>query len=270
MAEKVVNTLRAFYDATKILSSAHACISSYIPVVTTIIVNLEAGNDDHGVKTYRKNLKNSMENRFDSDEGTRGVLAVQNVEAKEELAVATFLDPRYKDRFFRHSDTVSFVKNILRKKLKKMICQPEQESKAKNDNNNPTTSTASSHETFKETMLKLQGRSKGKSSRQFCADKVLEIEMVLDHYCEETCMDDEEADPLNYWELKSHSRNPIDKQLAELACYYLTPPPTSVDVERLFSTGGDIFTAERNRTLPTNGKKLLFLRENIPVLMFQY
>ena len=45
---------------------------------------------------------------------------------------------------------------------------------------------------------------------------------------------------------------------------------TSADVERLFSTAGDIFTNEQNRLLPENGEKKLFCRENFPLLKLQY
>ena len=44
----------------------------------------------------------------------------------------------------------------------------------------------------------------------------------------------------------------------------------SADVERLFSTAGDIFTNEKNRLLPENGEKILFCRENFPLLKLQY
>ena len=57
-----------------------------------------------------------------------------------------------------------------------------------------------------------------------------------------------------------------------MAANYLTPPATSVDVERLFSTGtaGDILTPERNRLCPETAEKVLFLRENLPIVGFEY
>ena len=45
----------------------------------------------------------------------------------------------------------------------------------------------------------------------------------------------------------------------------------SADVERLFSTAGDIFTNEQNRILPENGEKKLFCRgENFPLMKLQW
>ena len=50
----------------------------------------------------------------------------------------------------------------------------------------------------------------------------------------------------------------------------LSPPATSVDVERLFSTAGDIRTQERNRLSPENTGQILFLKENLPRINFEY
>ena len=62
----------------------------------------------------------------------------------------------------------------------------------------------------------------------------------------------------------------MERILAQVAEIFLTPPGTSSDVERLFSTAGDIFTNEQNRLLPKNGEKKLFCRENFPLLKLQY
>ena len=65
---------------------------------------------------------------------------------------------------------------------------------------------------------------------------------------------------------------PVERAAANLAEYYLTPPATSVelDVERLFSTAGDILSNERNKLKPENASKILFLKENLPIVKFQY
>ena len=50
-------------------------------------------------------------------------------------------------------------------------------------------------------------------------------------------------DPKKY----SKGGDPIDIKMCELALHYLTPPASSVDIERLFSTAADITTNDRNR-----------------------
>ena len=80
----------------------------------------------------------------------------------------------------------------------------------------------------------------------------------------------EKNDGLSYWKTMSMSENAIEKHLSKIAKYYMTPPPTSVDVERLFSIAGAILNQKRNRVIPENAEKLLFVRENLPRVNFEY
>ena len=51
--------------------------------------------------------------------------------------------------------------------------------------------------------------------------------------------------------------------------YFGIPPPTSTDVERLFSVAGNILTPKRN-IKPENLEMLLFCRENFMNVNFDY
>ena len=62
----------------------------------------------------------------------------------------------------------------------------------------------------------------------------------------------------------------VNKLVFLLAEYYITPHPTTTDVERLFSTARDIITNERSKLNPGTAEKILFLRENLPKIKFQY
>ena len=81
-----------------------------------------------------------------------------------------------------------------------------------------------------------------------------------------------DAEALAFWKAKASSNRPIDivASSSKVAELYLSPPATSVDVECLFSTAGDIRTQERNSLLPENAAKLLFLKENLPRIGFYY
>ena len=96
-----------------------------------------------------------------------------------------------------------------------------------------------------------------------------DIELAIQNYCDQECRGDD-VNPLQYWQMASKSPDIIQKKIADFASYYLTPPPTSVDVERLFSTAGDLLNNERNRYIPENAEKMLFCHENLPVIKFQY
>lgn len=65
--------------------------------------------------------------------------------------------------------------------------------------------------------------------------------------------------PLDWWK-KHHNEYPL---LAKLAKRYLCVPGTSVSAERVFSTAGDIVTAQRSTLTPEHVHQLLFLHKNL-------
>ena len=65
---------------------------------------------------------------------------------------------------------------------------------------------------------------------------------------------------------KKNANIKIKLGLTKMTKKCLTPPPISTDVERLFTTAGDILSNERNRLVPENLEKPLFCRENLPVV----
>ena len=72
---------------------------------------------------------------------------------------------------------------------------------------------------------------------------------------------------LLYWSQLSKSEQPIKKSLCKLARKFLTPHPTSTNVERLFSTAGNI-VRDRGSLKPENVEKLVFLKENLRMQNF--
>ena len=77
-----------------------------------------------------------------------------------------------------------------------------------------------------------------------------------------------ECDPFAWW------RNAVAsgefKYLARAARKYLSAPSSSIESERLFSTGGHVYTAPRNRLLPQNAERLLFCNYNLRATNFKY
>ena len=59
------------------------------------------------------------------------------------------------------------------------------------------------------------------------------------------------------------------KAFSEVAKKYLTPPPSSVDVERLFSTCGNV-SSDKPILLPETLKRRVFLRESLCKVNFDY
>ena len=90
-----------------------------------------------------------------------------------------------------------------------------------------------------------------------------------DEYCEAPNISISD-DPLMFWKEWAESGNPLKKAFSDLAIEVLTPPATSVDVERLFSTAGDIVPPDANRTAPERLEKRLFCHNNLPMVNFEY
>ena len=77
--------------------------------------------------------------------------------------------------------------------------------------------------------------------------------------------------PLAYWKDRSSiTEKSWVKKMGDLAKIYLTAPPSSCDVERLFSTASEILNKRRNKLLPCNAEKLLFVHENISKVNYQW
>ena len=68
-------------------------------------------------------------------------------------------------------------------------------------------------------------------------------------------------DPLHWWRYHE-TAFPL---LAKLAKHYLCIPGTSVAAERVFSTAGDIVTAQRSNLTPEHIDQLIFLQNNLDI-----
>ena len=250
---KVVKVLKVFKEATEMLSSSQACISQIIPLVKVLKESLKRGKDDHGVRSLKLQLIKSLERRFDSKE------------FDDKYAIATLLDPRYKANFFDGKQARQSAISTLIDELKSIV----EETPSQDLSSIPTSSTSEEQEesyTIESIMKKV------------IADNQEQDDYVSqDHYKENETITDFLSSPvessrcLEFWEEfeKGVGGNNVKLALVQLAKKYLTPPPTSTDVERLFSVAGNILTEERNRLLPENVDRLLFLKENISNLNFE-
>ena len=250
LCEKVVSILGVFEEATKMLSGSESCISSCIPIVTTIIKALETTSSDISVQELKIAMKKSMEDRFSSMEQT------------EHYAVATLLDPRYKWYFFRSQAALKNAKHIA---MSQMDCLGPL-----NDEVTPVTQVPlgdnGKNVALSDIMLKIIAQCQSQSGPDALSSSKMSEE-VLSEFLNSPMA----SQCLEFWKkFEKNSTCKVKLALTKVAKKYLTPPPTSTDVERLFSTAGDILSNERNRLLPENLEKLLFCRENLPVVEFRY
>ena len=83
------------------LSGIDSCISSCIPIVTTIIKASETTSSDVSVQELKIAMKNAIEKRFSA------------IEKTEHYSVATLLDPKYKWYYFRSQAALQNAKHIV-------------------------------------------------------------------------------------------------------------------------------------------------------------
>ena len=96
--------------------------------------------------------------------------------------------------------------------------------------------------------------SKAKRNKKIVLSKFDSIKCELDHYKREQVADLDD-DPLEWW--KSNYT-----MMAEFVRKLWSLPATSVRSEEVFSIAGGILTKKRNRLLPSNVDKLVFIHDN--------
>lgn len=75
-----------------------------------------------------------------------------------------------------------------------------------------------------------------------------------------------DGDPLAWWKTNGHSL----PALSNMASKYLSSPPSSIESERLFSIGENIYSPHRNRLSADHGEMLMFLNYNMRIFYFKY
>ena len=198
-----------------------------------------------------------------------------------DIILATFLDPRYKEQFLKNTFQSSSVGVYANEHLQQLGLQTYETLKDKNEtstsgSNTQTedvaivneTSTLSNHSSdldqfdFDQCFAEMQ-----KEPNNHCASKSKEslIESKFQKYILEPLISNDK-NPLEWWQQHLVSY-PL---LSGLANKFLCAPPSSIESERLFSTGGNIFMPYRNRLLLQTGEQLMFLNYNIRLFDFKY
>ena len=92
---------QVFYEATLQMSHSSSCISEVVPVVTILLDALSRGTNDAGIIGYKFNLRSKLRE------------SMGDFEKNLNYAMATLVDPRYKDTFFQDSLNVEAAKEEL-------------------------------------------------------------------------------------------------------------------------------------------------------------
>ena len=233
VAEELIVVLKAFHDATEIISGEkYPTIGIVRPLLKKIEVTLATKEDD---STLVKQIKGVIQ----KDIGQR----YQDEDISTLLKVAMFLEPRFKEMLFLNGTEKQQVKEIVKFELQRFIEQTEE----LHTEDVPTTSqpeSEPSHPPAKKKKLELffediMGSSSTKANESI--EGVANAE--IDRYIAESPEKLDSKNPLTWW--KSHASG--YKYLSLLAQKVLGITATSVASERIFSTAGNIINEKRSR-----------------------
>lgn len=236
LIEKLINILEPFHFVTKELSSDNSTLADVIPTVTAIVMSL-ADMPDAGVGTVKDELLSDVRSRF------------EHMESESLYAVATLIDPRYKDRLFQNKEEVTAM--LLGEASK--FCTGSNNSSTASASMVPAKRSRSSPLDCLDALLRPEGEAhlrqgEGASGSQWEVETYLRTDVIARSEC-----------PLQWW--REHGNHyPLLKQVARK---FLCSPSTSVPSERLFSAAGNIYTDKRSNLLPERAEMLLFIKYNM-------
>ena len=170
------------------------------------------------------------------------------VEERKELALATILDPRFKDKFFGGNIMKATTKEWVLEEMTSVTTvevEPQQEPAA------PKQMCPLKNPLLLDVITEIITDSGGQ-------DTASSVSSELDKYLNDPLIDYKTGDPYKWWG-QHHSEFPT---LSILARHFLSAPATSVPSEQLFSTAGDLYDEKRNRLLPHLSEELLFIQNN--------
>ena len=221
IATKVINILSPIEEITKKISADSSIISQIIPLVRALTKVLEKQDEDHGVRTMKRKMLESLNHRF------------ADIEDIDFLALATLLDPRYKDKFFTSSSSRQYAKEMLLteytyfledNELDETDEPPAKRPARDNDDEDPTKLWGCLSEIISQ------------STSSSTSEEETETKEV-NQYISAPLVDFKHGNPLRWWQ--SNCENlPI---LAKIARKYLSAPSTSVSSEHLFSGAGELY-----------------------------
>ncbi|XP_061878005.1 E3 SUMO-protein ligase ZBED1-like [Entelurus aequoreus] len=252
-AEDIAMTLRPLKDATKIMSEDSSPTLSVIAPLNAQLLHDTEGDlaDPPLVRDIKRAVHDDLATRYSSEK-------TQNL-----LHIASALDPRFKALPFLAGDEQ--LDNIHARlitesaALEDQVRPGEADSSPVEPESGQEEGPAPKRRTTSVAMVNLLGKTftevrvapKSASTR---------AEEELKKYLAEPALSLTE-DPLDWWKFKERDC-PL---LAKLAKQFLCIPGTSVAAERVFSTAGDVVTAQRSCLSPQHVDQFIFLQKNLQI-----
>ena len=250
--EKLVNILEPFQKVTEAMSTEKCpTISSVKPLLYKLLERvLKVEDSDSSISKQMKEIKSDLAGRY------------QFSELKTVLNVTTFLDPHSKALLFVSDNEKEKVLEQVEEELLD-ICSNhssqdnESKEEAATGGYEPPAKKSRSRKDDKGLMTALLGDlfSKDVMPERLAHSEKVKRELSLykaEHSAELDC------DPLKWWQ----SRKLAYHLMSKLVQKRFSMVATSVPLERLFSSAGNVINNRQSSLLPENADKHTFLFEN--------
>lgn len=233
VVEQVIKVLKPFDEVTEELSAEKYVSASKVIVLVASLKKFLAGviadkTNKWVVTEMASKMKKNLDDRY-------GML-----EGQSALAMSTFLDPRFKVHGFQNAAQVAKVKRNVERAVSQINANDEQ-------------CVALPAQSTEATLWKEFDRKQA-ALLQTSSSGSLEVRQYM-----EDAPALRSSDPLLYW--KNHEQ--CFPRLAMLAKRHLSLVATSVPVERVFSTAGQLVSARRSRLTPEHVEMVMFMNKNI-------
>ncbi|XP_060796685.1 zinc finger BED domain-containing protein 4-like [Neoarius graeffei] len=260
LVDNLIATLSPLEQVTLEMSRSDSTISCIIPCVTVLKMLLETeGPKTREIRTLRDTMLNSLKDRFEKAEKTRC------------LVLATLLDPRYKGNALAPVTLASAKDWIMeehtnlseaaegqgqdpkKRRVEERVEEREEEGAEE------VAGPSDMLEQMYANLLGAQGPEEIDEEEELFTQQ-------LEKYLREPLIDRQTGQSLEWWKQNS-LRLP---HLVKLARKFLSPPPSSVPSERVFSEVSHIYEKNRSRLTGEHAERLCFLHYKLQLLNWDY
>ena len=111
LLKKLIEVLGPIEEIARSISADLASKFIIIPYIFILIRTLEKNTDDSGIRTMKGELLHSLKSHF------------SGIEEKKELSLATFFDPRFKDKLFSGNIIKATIKEMLLEEMSTLVTE---------------------------------------------------------------------------------------------------------------------------------------------------
>jgi hypothetical protein len=266
--QKFVQIMQPFEEITRNLSNSQVSISSVIPLIEVLMTTLQQEETKPDTSEQFQNFTRKLRDELNSS--TR----FGDLMKDDKYTIATYLDPRYKSKFFNNVVTEqveSKILNLIMIRTKDTNanqeddCRPSTPSSPKRARIQIEPSTSCALQTL-ESLLNPNEDQLDPTTTDDNSDNLrLVLQSNILEYQKEKRLPLQQ-DPVKWWQSNGHKYHHI----VPLVRQYLSAPPSSVASEQLFSGAGLVYEEHRNRLRGEKAAKLLFVKYNLPLINFEF